>query len=714
MLNLFLRAAALLLAVTLVPAQAQTGSTAVTPPKKALAAGAGGTEPSNARILLPATSPFLATAGVPVEFSGDLNGGRSPKWTLNGVQIATGLGPFTYTFSAAGTYTVNFVVLPDSVYAGSTASVVVQVMAAQTRPAISAFTASPASVPFGGTSTLAWSTSGGTSYTLSPGGGVSTPSGSLGVQPTATTTYTLSVTNGVGTTQATATVVVSPVTVTISPKPAGTSVAAGSVNTFYATLAGVGGSASQQIAWTASGGSPTSFTGPAFTWTAPATGTPVTITAASVANPAASDSFTLNAVPPATVALTTLRAAINQGESTVLNWSVSGASAQTLNGEPVEANGSRSVSPTTTTTYVLAATNAMQVQTVQTLTVKVMGILGWKRDIVYLGTREVGVVENNGTLHTTLVDSLGSPRFEVNEAGTVEGEQKYLPFGMLAWPGEKLETGKGFTGHEQTDPSGLIYMQARFYLPMYGRFASPDPARDQHFEQTQSWNIYSYVQNNPVMMLDPNGMAGVPWYLGGNSTIVDKTLNALYSATVTHNPGFQVVAQATDVVSAGINAVGNQDIPMLSNIGKDAENGAGAKDLLLNRSMEVPTAVMEGEVGGALLGRATSFLARSEAGAVAQELKASYSPNTLLSRQSSSEMSGSLIKRMAKDMKANGFDASKPIQIAVVDGKRIILDGHHRVAAAIKAGIREVPVLIKKVSDKEGAELLRQVAEARS
>jgi RHS repeat-associated protein len=65
---------------------------------------------------------------------------------------------------------------------------------------------------------------------------------------------------------------------------------------------------------------------------------------------------------------------------------------------------------------------------------------------------------------------------------------------------------KGFTNHEQTDPSGLIYMQARFYLPMWGRFASPDPARDQHFEQTQSWNIYSYVQNNPVINTDPTGM----------------------------------------------------------------------------------------------------------------------------------------------------------------------------------------------------------------
>ncbi len=49
-------------------------------------------------------------------------------------------------------------------------------------------------------------------------------------------------------------------------------------------------------------------------------------------------------------------------------------------------------------------------------------------------------------------------------------------------------------------------MQARFYAPWFGRFLSPDPARDQHFEETQSWNIYSYVQNNPTMKIDPDGM----------------------------------------------------------------------------------------------------------------------------------------------------------------------------------------------------------------
>jgi hypothetical protein len=31
-------------------------------------------------------------------------------------------------------------------------------------------------------------------------------------------------------------------------------------------------------------------------------------------------------------------------------------------------------------------------------------------------------------------------------------------------------------------------------------------SRDQHFEETQSWNIYSYCMNQPTMMIDPTGM----------------------------------------------------------------------------------------------------------------------------------------------------------------------------------------------------------------
>ncbi len=91
--------------------------------------------------------------------------------------------------------------------------------------------------------------------------------------------------------------------------------------------------------------------------------------------------------------------------------------------------------------------------------------------------------------------------------GQVESRQKYLPFGeLLDQSGSSYIISKGYTNHEQTDTSGLIYMQARFYMPWMGRFTSPDPARDQHFEDTQSWNIYSYVRNKPIMSTDPTGM----------------------------------------------------------------------------------------------------------------------------------------------------------------------------------------------------------------
>ncbi len=139
------------------------------------------------------------------------------------------------------------------------------------------------------------------------------------------------------------------------------------------------------------------------------------------------------------------------------------------------------------------------------------GSLTWKRDITYLGSREAAEFDSAG-MHVTQVDRLGSPRVMTGPTGTLESVQKYLPFGELLeqhnYISGAITTAKGYTNHEQTDTSGLIYMQARFYVPWYGKFASPDPGRDQHFEETQSWNIYSYVRNNPVIGIDPTGMTG--------------------------------------------------------------------------------------------------------------------------------------------------------------------------------------------------------------
>jgi RHS repeat-associated protein len=51
---------------------------------------------------------------------------------------------------------------------------------------------------------------------------------------------------------------------------------------------------------------------------------------------------------------------------------------------------------------------------------------------------------------------------------------------------------------------GLIYMNARTYLPEVGRFISPDTLVPNP-GNSQSHNRYSYVLNSPVNYTDPSG-----------------------------------------------------------------------------------------------------------------------------------------------------------------------------------------------------------------
>lgn len=62
------------------------------------------------------------------------------------------------------------------------------------------------------------------------------------------------------------------------------------------------------------------------------------------------------------------------------------------------------------------------------------------------------------------------------------------------------------TGKERDSETGLDYFGARYYSGAQGRFTSPDePLADQHPEGPRSWNLYSYVRNNPLRLIDPTG-----------------------------------------------------------------------------------------------------------------------------------------------------------------------------------------------------------------
>jgi RHS repeat-associated protein len=87
----------------------------------------------------------------------------------------------------------------------------------------------------------------------------------------------------------------------------------------------------------------------------------------------------------------------------------------------------------------------------------------------------------------------------------------YYPFGLDALAGADAERMR-FAGHErdtratlsQTDD--LDYMHARYYSPVVGRFLSVDPSRSFTIFGPQSFNLYTYVGNNPVGYVDPLGL----------------------------------------------------------------------------------------------------------------------------------------------------------------------------------------------------------------
>lgn len=67
-----------------------------------------------------------------------------------------------------------------------------------------------------------------------------------------------------------------------------------------------------------------------------------------------------------------------------------------------------------------------------------------------------------------------------------------------------------FTGKERDAETGLDYFEARYFSGAQGRFTSPDqPLLDQNPFEPQSWNLYGYVRNNPLIFWDPTGQACV-------------------------------------------------------------------------------------------------------------------------------------------------------------------------------------------------------------
>ncbi len=109
---------------------------------------------------------------------------------------------------------------------------------------------------------------------------------------------------------------------------------------------------------------------------------------------------------------------------------------------------------------------------------------------------------NTGTDYF-MTDALGSVRQLTNEQGEITLAKSYQPYGeTLASVGNGASP-FAFTG-EQTDPSGMVYLRSRYYMPNDGRFLTRDTWMGD-YKSPLSLNRWMYVEGNPINYVDPTG-----------------------------------------------------------------------------------------------------------------------------------------------------------------------------------------------------------------
>ena len=138
---------------------------------------------------------------------------------------------------------------------------------------------------------------------------------------------------------------------------------------------------------------------------------------------------------------------------------------------------------------------------------------GLTKGTISLPGGSTAVYNASGLNYIRHKDWLGSSRLATTWAHAVYAKEAYAPFGENY---NELTTNKdpSFTGQDQNVVTGSLGNGVYDYLfrkydPSAGRWLSPDPSGWNAVSQTypQSLNRYAYLENEPMDLVDPQGLA---------------------------------------------------------------------------------------------------------------------------------------------------------------------------------------------------------------
>lgn len=130
--------------------------------------------------------------------------------------------------------------------------------------------------------------------------------------------------------------------------------------------------------------------------------------------------------------------------------------------------------------------------------------------VFFNGSRIARIDRPSGTVHYYFSDHLGSHTVVTNASGQCEQDIDYYPYGGVIaehCPTPIAQHYK-FTGKEHDTESGLDNFGVRYNASSMGRFMQADPITVTAARQVdpQQMNLYAYVRNNPLKLIDPTGM----------------------------------------------------------------------------------------------------------------------------------------------------------------------------------------------------------------
>ncbi len=350
--------------------------------------------------------------------------------------------------------------------------------------------------------------------------------------------------------------------------------------------------------------------------------------------------------------------------------------------------------------------------------------------------------QNNKYIYS-YTDHLGNVRlsYAKGTSGSAEAleENSYYPFGLkqqtptigVSNPAYKYQ----YNGKELQQETGWNDYGARMYMSDIGRWGVVDPLA----ETSRRYSPYTYAFNNSMRFIDPDGMAGRDTfdagteYTGQNAVDLYNGLMDLYGYSNSSNAGSSNLVSALAPTQLGSSGGGggsyNLITNLLTNLGQNPANGVDFSQFdfsqVESENDNCPKCPkLFNPIGKKVFEAKTSFLGRlwatveprtwqvgsltynvdadgkisgirpiGGAGPIeyisgAGELRYLLASENALKTFKSTEIgaqSTEKIQKLAKLMREGDLSIySEKIVVYLKDGKRYILDGHHRIQAAIQ------------------------------